>query len=167
MLIVVAAYMWPTQKTPDGTQTCWMAFATTPQVLAITVNNGNGPGSTDPGWGSYIQQVQNTGTYVYGYVNTGSWSGSTFTPRSTSAVETDCNTWYSRYPNLDGIYLDNVFGNNGINDHGATNSIVDYYMNLSTYLYSTYPYKTVYYGCGGYFPEYWLQNHAFNMIIAS
>ncbi|TBR11043.1 MAG: hypothetical protein EPO62_02475 [Candidatus Nitrosotenuis sp.] len=87
--------------------------------VAAVINPHNGPGNvTDTNYVSGIQKLQSSGVVVMGYVYTN------YTARDPSLVINDIDSYKSRYPQINGIFFDemsNVVGNEG------------YYWNLSNY----------------------------------
>ena len=68
--------------------------------LAV-MNPDSGPGSAaDPNYANAVRSAQAAGVHVVGYVYT------SYGSRSVAAVESDINAYYSWYPGLNGIFLD-------------------------------------------------------------
>jgi len=82
-----------------------------PPANIIVMNPNNGP---DPGYTSQISAAHARGARVLGYVYT-KYANTTPNPlhggvhdRTIAAVQADIDRYYSLYPNLDGIFLDEV-----------------------------------------------------------
>jgi len=72
-----------------------------PGVGLAVMNPGSGPGTApDPNYLSAVQSAHAAGIRVVGYVYT------SYGSRPLSSVEADINAYYSWYPSLDGIFLD-------------------------------------------------------------
>ena len=68
--------------------------------LAV-MNPDSGPGSApDPNYANAVRSAQASGVHVVGYVYT------SYGSRSLASVESDINSYYSWYPSLNGIFLD-------------------------------------------------------------
>ncbi|WP_268541211.1 spherulation-specific family 4 protein, partial [Candidatus Nitrosotenuis cloacae] len=120
-----AGIMIPLYTYPGGT---WdqviAAKAAHPSVPIIAIiNPNNGPGSSrDANYASGIQELQSAGIVVIGYVFT------QYGSRSTSAVTADIDRYKSFYPQIQGIFFDEM-----LNTLGGEN----YYLNLSNYAKSS------------------------------
>lgn len=69
----------------------------------LIANPYNGPStSRNPDYAHVIDYCQARGQKVIGYVHT------SYGARSSSAVRTDVNSWYSFYPSIDGIFFDEM-----------------------------------------------------------
>lgn len=82
-----------------------------PPSNIIVINPNNGP---DPGYTSQISDAHARGARVLGYVYT-KYANTTPNPlhggvfdRTVAVVQADIDRYYSLYPNLDGIFLDEV-----------------------------------------------------------
>jgi hypothetical protein len=91
-------YIYPSSGQPD-----WAAAinAGGGQVGFIIANVNNGPGSdVQPEWASVINSAAAAGIAIYGYVYT------QYGARDSATVEADIARWFSLYPNVTGIFLD-------------------------------------------------------------
>jgi len=96
----------------------------------VVANPNNGPGtSTDPNYQSWINNVTKNGGLVLGYVYTN------YGLRPLSAVEGDISEWYTLYPGISGIFLDEY------NSSTSINSI--YYGDLYTYIKTNHPSNSI------------------------
>ena len=77
------------------------SFPQTPIALVINISNGAGP-SANASWTNLINRLQGSGIIILGFVDT---NGSTDT---TATVNGRSNAWNSFYPQIDGIYFDNI-----------------------------------------------------------
>jgi hypothetical protein len=114
--IMIPLYTYP-GGTWDQVSAAKAAHQSVPIVAIINPNNGPG-GSRDASYVSGIQELQSAGVVVIGYVFT------QYGSRSTSAVTSDIDTWKALYPQLQGIFFDEM-----TNTPGDEN----YYRNLSNY----------------------------------
>ena len=74
---------------------------TMPGRLYVIANPNSGPGSSsDPSYSAVIDSMHNAGGKVIGYVH------SSYGQRAIGSVEADIASWYSFYPSLDGIFID-------------------------------------------------------------
>jgi len=90
-----------------------------PSVSWVCVNVSSGPGNAqDSRFVTQIPLIQADGIKVIGYVN------SAFAANSLATVEADIDKWYTWYPSLDGIFLDEI--NLDVSNHV-------YYSTLYTY----------------------------------
>jgi hypothetical protein len=110
-----------------------------PPVTSIVINPNNGP---DPGHTSQISAAKARGALVLGYVYT-KYANTRPNPlhggvydRTVPAVQADIDRYYSLYPNLDGIFLDEVIGSNC--SHAQT-----YYRPIYDHIRSAHPNATV------------------------
>ena len=97
-----------------------------PPANVIVINPQDGPG---PGYTSRISAAHARGARVIGYVLTGEAG------RASSAVKADIDQYYSLYPDLDGIFLDE-----------ATSDCLpaqSYYQPLHDYIKASHPNATV------------------------
>ena len=113
--------MIPLYTYPGGTWDQVIAAKTAhPSVpIVAIINPNNGPGSArDSIYASGIQELQSAGVVVIGYVYT------LYGSRSASAVNADIDRYDSFYPQIQGIFFDEM-----------TNTVGDenYYRNLSNY----------------------------------
>jgi hypothetical protein len=111
-----------------------------PPANIIVMNPNNGP---DPGYTSQISAAHARGTRVLGYVYTkyantkpNPLHGGVF-DRTVAAVQADIDRYYSLYPNLDGIFLDEVTGGS---DCAHAQS---YYQPIYNHIQSAHPGATV------------------------
>jgi Spherulation-specific family 4 len=75
-------------------------------VGVAVMNPNSGPGSAaDPNYVAAVKSAEAAGITVVGYVYT------SYGSRSIAAVESDINNYYSWYPDLDGIFLDEASTN--------------------------------------------------------
>jgi hypothetical protein len=117
--ILVPAYFDPSDST--GWTTLISSVSTQVPITAI-MNPDNGPVKTvDSSYTSAISQFQSAGGMVVGYVYTSNGS------RSISTVEKNIATYESEYPNINGIFLDEM---------ANTSSELSYYKTLYTYIKS-------------------------------
>ncbi len=93
-----------------------------PGVGVAVMNPGSGPGSgPDSNYVAAVKSAEAAGITVVGYVYT------SYGSRSIAAVESDINNYYSWYPDLDGIFLDEA-------STSCTNE--PYYATLNSYVKS-------------------------------
>jgi hypothetical protein len=95
--------------TPQGAND-WAAMVGAAPVGALTVADlGNGPDdgthSTNPTLNSRIASAQSAGMIVLGYVYTA------YTTNPIASVQADIDHWYAWYPQIDGIFVDEVTTN--------------------------------------------------------
>ena len=115
MGIVVPAYFYP------GSLWNSMNWAALQVPLIAILNPNSGPDtSQDPQYVAAVNSLRAAGGKVVGYVST------SYTSRSTNAVKTDIDRYYSFYA-VDGIFLDEV-----TND--ADTSHLNYYAALWQYI---------------------------------
>jgi hypothetical protein len=75
--------------------------------LAI-INPNSGPGtSQDQDYANQVTQAEKAGIIVVGYVST-SYAGTQDHTRTLTAAEKDVDSYYSWYPNIEGIFVDEV-----------------------------------------------------------
>ena len=80
----------------------------TPAVDLAIINPNSGPGTIkDTNYADQVTQTEAKGIIVIGYVSTG-YAGTTDRTRTLDMVEKDVDTYYSWYPNIDGIFVDEV-----------------------------------------------------------
>lgn len=121
MDILVPSYFDPTDSAADWTR---MANAATRVSLTAIMNPNSGPGAgVDSGYIGAISSMHASGGRVIGYVSTD------YTNRTLANVEADVDRYLSWYPNLDGIFFDEM-----TDDANATH--VNYYATLYSYVKS-------------------------------
>ena len=114
--IMIPLYTYP-GTTWDTVVAAKNSHPSVPIVAIINPDNGPG-GAKDSNYVSGIQKLQSAGVVVIGYVATGYGS------RSSSTVNSDIDTYKSWYPQLQGIFFDEM--SNGGGDE-------TYYKNLSNH----------------------------------
>jgi chitodextrinase len=138
----------PSYFYPGNTPSLWPQLSQTNPVTSIAVANvSNGPNnSIDTNYSSAIQQANNAGVKVLGYVDTGYFGaapnsrqtrlGQTDVNSWTTQIEQDVNTWYSFYgaDGLSGILFDDVQ-----NVCGTNNQYVTLYTDILNYVKRTHP----------------------------
>ena len=105
-------------------------LADSPPANVIVMNPNNGPGT---GYASQVSAAHAKGARVFGYVYT-KYANTIPNPlhggvydRTVAAVEADINQYYSLYPSLDGIFLDEVTsGSDCMNAQSYYKPIYDY-----------------------------------------
>jgi hypothetical protein len=99
--LLVPLYSYPTEATWTRLASLAKAHPTVP-VVAI-VNPNSGPGSApDPAYTAGITQLRDAGILPIGYVSTA------YAARATASVESDITNFASWYPDLGGIFLDEM-----------------------------------------------------------
>jgi Spherulation-specific family 4 len=97
--VAVPSYIYPGSawtQIDDGAPTAGLAI----------INPDSGPGaSSNSDYANQVTTSEAAGITVIGYVST-SYAGSVNTARTLAAAEQDIDTYYSWYPNIDGIFLD-------------------------------------------------------------
>lgn len=89
----------------------------------IIANPNSGPGSAvDSAYTTAINSARAAGAQVIGYV------ASTYGAKSSSTINAEIDTWYSLYPMIDGIFVDEA-----TNDNNSTH--ITYYTNLNNYIH--------------------------------
>jgi hypothetical protein len=103
MGIVVPAYFYPKWSTPSTNYWDDLIAAAARVPLIAIMNPSDGPGTAvDPGYVRAVAEMHAAGGRLVGYIRT------VYTTRSLSSVKTDIDRYYSWYPGLDGIFLDEV-----------------------------------------------------------
>jgi hypothetical protein len=133
--ILVPAYQYPT------TGTLWNqldAAASKIPVMAI-LNPNSGPGAAaDSNYTLAVNTLESDGGKVVGYVHT------SYGTRSLSQVEADVQAYHQLYPQVNGIFVDEM--DSGANSSESTAQIaahVAYYQSLYSYIKSVNPNWTV------------------------
>ncbi len=100
----VQAIAIPMYVDPSANPSIWtQEIGAAPTVRLLVANLDNGPGTAvDSSYTSAIAKASAAGVTIVGYTYT-NYGG-----RSASTVEADIDSWYSFYPNLEGIFLDEV-----------------------------------------------------------
>lgn len=115
------------------------------QLNVLVANVLNGPDATvDEDWAKVINKASTAGKTVIGYVRTGYMgvSQQNFTTRLgyqsvsawTAQIEQDVDMWYELYPNIMGIFFDEVW-----NLCGDRNLYSELYRIISEYTKRKYP----------------------------
>ncbi|HET7462617.1 MAG TPA: spherulation-specific family 4 protein [Longimicrobium sp.] len=103
-------------------------LADAPPANLIVLNPNDGPGPA-PDWAAEVDSAHAKGVRVIGYVLTDT------TARPSSAVKADIDTYYSFYPDLDGIFIDEA-----TSDCQRAQS---YYLPIHDYIKASHPNATV------------------------
>lgn len=97
--IMVPAYFDPSSS--DYWSRLASESAKMPGALYVIANVNSGPGAQfDASYGTVINNMHDSSGKVIGYVHT------SYGARSLTAVKADIDAWYSFYPSLDGIFID-------------------------------------------------------------
>lgn len=96
--VIVPFYIYPTDAAVLAQITRGYPTAST-----IIFNPDSGPGVLNAAYTAAIATAHTAGVSVLGYVH------STYGARLIADVETDVTTWYSLYPTIDGIFVDETF----------------------------------------------------------
>jgi hypothetical protein len=100
--LAVPLYIWP----GEGDE--WARVAAAGSAVSYIVANAGDPGgpgpSADSTYTTAITKAHQAGQRVLGYVDT------SYASRALSAVSAEVNQWYSFYPEIDGIFLDQTPG---------------------------------------------------------
>jgi len=119
------AIAFPLYDDPSGDPAAWQQMnGAAPKVALLVANPASGPGPMAEG--QYTQAIATThaaGQTIVGYVHT---SYANTMTRPVSAVEADVDAWYSYYPDIDGIFFDEVSTD--------TSTIAAYYQPLHDYV---------------------------------
>jgi hypothetical protein len=95
--------------TPQGASDWSSLVGASPATALAVANPGNGPDTgshgPDPTWQARITAAQSAGLVVVGYVYT------TWTAAPIATVEAAIDNWYAWYPQIDGIFVDQVTTN--------------------------------------------------------
>lgn len=140
--VALAAYINPSSSPDDWTR---MIAYNTSQLSVLVANVLNGPDTAvDNDWTKVINSAIGSGKTVIGYVRTGylGISEQNFTTRLgfqslsawTAQVEQDVDMWYKLYPNITGIFFDEVW-----NLCGDRNMYSELYRFISDYTKRKYP----------------------------
>ncbi len=97
----------PSYFDPDVPGWSQMESGVPTAALAI-INPDSGPGaSADPNYADQVTQAEKAGMIVVGYVST-SYAGTQDRTRTLKTAEQDVNRYYSWYPDVGGIFVDEV-----------------------------------------------------------
>lgn len=108
----VVNIMVPAYFNPTGNPTAWAALNSAanalPNRVVAIANPANGPYSArQSDYAAAITSLQNAGGRVIGYVY------SSYANRALDAVKADVDLWYSFYPTINGIFVDEVANTDG------------------------------------------------------
>src|SRR5712691_12740193 len=85
-----------------------------PTVGLAIINPNSGPGPTaDPNYAAQVTHTRAAGITVIAYVYT------SYGSRSAATVEADIDAYYAQYPDLDGIFIDEVSSDCGLEPYYA------------------------------------------------
>lgn len=105
--IMVPAYFDPTSN-PSGWTALNSAANALPNRVVAIANVFNGPSTAERSdYAAAISSLQSAGGQVVGYVLTG------YSNRSINEAKADVDRWYSFYPTLNGIFVDEVANTDG------------------------------------------------------
>ena len=120
MNLLVPAYFYPGENWDKLT-----AAASRVGIVAIA-NPNSGPGAaSDAMYTNAITNFRNAGGQVIGYVST------RYANRCAEEVKAEIDLWISLYPNIDGIFFDEM-------SNYKTESHINYYLDLTSYVKTTY-----------------------------
>lgn len=124
-----------------------------PDVGAIvSINPASGPGTvTDGNYRVGIDRLHGAGAYVAGYVSTD------YMNNSLAVVKADIDTWVELYPEIDGIFLDEM-------TVASVQENYDYYAELTYYIRQSGLTLSVA-NPGAPFPKAYIDNNCADMII--
>jgi hypothetical protein len=128
---LVPAYFYPSGS-PNPWHTMCNEMNSEGYGSTAIMNPASGPGaSADPNYTAAIEYCQELGQNVIGYVYT------QYTKRSLSAVEAAINAYYSLYPTIDGIFLDEMAKTPTATAEceGCTMTVESYYKTLYSYIH--------------------------------
>jgi len=105
------------------------AAATVDIVAIVNPNSGPNPNGPDSSYTTYMNKLRNAGVTLIGYIHT------SYGSRSSADVEAEINTYKTKYPGLQGIFLDE-----------ASNSAqeIGYYTTLYHYITQNSGYSEVF-----------------------
>jgi hypothetical protein len=117
MKLAVPAYIYPSSST------AWSSYNTSVAANAFLVaNDANGDMiSADPNYVSIINASKAAGNKVIGYIY------SNYAARPLAAMYARIDAWFALYPNIDGIFIDEV---------SSSCSTVAYYQSIVSYVTS-------------------------------
>lgn len=150
--LLVPAYFSPEQNGSDWQR---LAQAAGRAPLAVVANVNSGPGAASDwssAWTNAFAAVQAGGGRVIGYVPT---DGGT---RALSAVLSDIQTWWARYPRLDGIFIDDMA-------QSATPAALSYYGSIARNIRASHPQALIVANPGGVFDQAFLQNDTADVYV--
>ncbi len=112
----------PMYVDPSTSPTLWTEMYSAGGPVGLLVANADsGPGgSVDSDYTSAITSAHAASEKIIGYVHT------SYAARAIADVEADVDAWYSFYPNLDGIFVDEV--------STTTSTVESYYAPLYTHI---------------------------------
>lgn len=121
--IAIPAYFYPSQPTSQWNTAVDNSPLPTGRQQILIMNPSSGPGNSfDPNYATAITTVHNAGTgfLVIGYVHT------KYGKRSLSTVKSEVDKYYSWYPAIDGIFVDETAS--------AASYVSSYYQPLANYI---------------------------------
>jgi Spherulation-specific family 4 len=130
---LVPAYFYPSGS-PNPWHTMCNHMNSEGYGSTAIANPASGPGmSADPNYNAAIEYCHEDGQNVVGYVYT------QYTKRSLSTVEAAINAYYSFYPTIDGIFLDEMAQTPTATAEceGCTMTVESYYKTLYSYIHTT------------------------------
>jgi len=143
----------PAYFLPDDSNDWSGLLRNVPPANVIVINPQDGPGA-NPVDTAQVRAARAKGARVIGYVYT-RWANSLtdslhngVKDRALAAVEDDINGYYNLYPNLDGIFLDEVTSD--------CDSAQSYYQPLYNYIKGAHPNATVVVNPGNHVPSCYL-----------
>ncbi len=148
MNLLVPAYFYPGANWDKLT-----AAASRVGIVAIA-NPNNGPGkASDAKYTTAITNLRNAGGRVIGYVSTH------YVNRCAKEVKAEIDLWMLLYPNIDGIFLDEM-------SNDTTEAHINYYRDLTSYVKNTYSgcdFTVANPGCS--FPETYLTSNCADCFV--
>jgi hypothetical protein len=128
---LVPAYFYPSGS-PNPWHTMCDAMNSEGDGSTAVINPASGPGtSADPNYTAAVEYCQEDGQNVIGYVYT------QYTKRSLATVEAAISAYYSFYPTIDGIFLDEMAQTPTATAEcaGCTMTVESYYKTLYSYIH--------------------------------
>jgi hypothetical protein len=129
---LVPSYFYPTGTPNPWTVMCSDMSKADSGSIAI-MNPANGPGhKADPNYAAALADCHLDGQRVIGYVAT------RYTRTSIEKLEEDVDAYFSFYPTIDGIFLDNMAQDptSKASCKGCTMTVESYYSTLYNYVHS-------------------------------
>jgi hypothetical protein len=147
---LVPAYFDPGQSAADW-QTLSSAAGKVP--LVAIANPSNGPGNqVNSAYTQAISALQAQTGRVIGYVHT------SYGTRALADVEADITNWYLFYPNLKGIFLDEMA-------QTATTANLNYYQQITAFIRNKSASSLIVANPGGAFDEAFIKNNVADVFV--
>jgi hypothetical protein len=104
--VIIPLYLYPSDIYNNATVAALLTlirtYHTVPFLCVVNPDNGPGSGGIDGNYTVLFKMLRGSGAKVLAYVSTD------YAVRSSALVRADIDSWLTRYPDIDGVFLDEM-----------------------------------------------------------